>query len=53
MLNILPNSMAMVLTGTDRLSSRSDGMETLLLIVGLAFAGVLVWAIQRSGRTTA
>jgi hypothetical protein len=29
-----------------------SGFEFVLLLAGLAFAGVLVWAIQRSGRST-
>lgn len=28
------------------------GSEFVLLLVGLGFAGLLVWAIQRSGKTT-
>jgi len=28
------------------------GTELILLLVGVAFAGVIVWAIQRSGRPT-
>jgi hypothetical protein len=27
-----------------------DGFEIVLLLAGVAFAGVLVWAIERSGR---
>ncbi|HEX4320515.1 MAG TPA: hypothetical protein VHZ52_06410 [Acidobacteriaceae bacterium] len=28
------------------------GAGYVLLLIGIAFAGLLVWAIQRSGRTT-
>jgi hypothetical protein len=28
------------------------GADYILLLIGLAFAGLLVWAIQRSGRST-
>jgi len=28
------------------------GTEVVLLLVGLGFAGLLVWAIQRSGKPT-
>jgi hypothetical protein len=28
------------------------GAGYVLLLIGLAFAGLLIWAIQRSGRTT-
>jgi hypothetical protein len=28
------------------------GADAILLIIGLGFAGLLVWAIQRSGKST-
>jgi len=43
--------MAMLLLHGFHLGGRG-GTQTVLLIVGLGFAGLLVWAIQRSGRST-
>ena len=35
-----------------RFGGGRGGAEFGLLLIGLAFAGVLVWAIQRSGKPT-
>jgi hypothetical protein len=41
-----------LLRGFHGFHSRHGGMDIVLLLVGLGFAGVLVWAIQRSGKPT-
>jgi hypothetical protein len=48
----LKSTLAIVLMRDDHFSGRNDGAEMILLLVGLAFAGLLVWAIQRTGRST-
>jgi hypothetical protein len=52
MINMTSLSLAAMLMRADHFDGRNDGAEMVLLIVGLVFAGVLVWAIQRSGRRT-
>jgi hypothetical protein len=44
------NSLALLLLHGYRLGGRG-GADFVLLLIGLGFAGLLVWAIQRSGKS--
>jgi hypothetical protein len=46
------SSLATILLRGHHFGGGRSGAEYVLLLVGLGFAGVLVWAIQRSGRST-
>jgi hypothetical protein len=50
MTQITSDSLAMMRFG--HLGGRGGGAEIVLLLVGLCFAGLLFWAIGRSGRST-
>jgi hypothetical protein len=50
MLTMNPNALALLYRF--RFGGGHGGGEIALLLAGLAFAGVLVWAIQRSGKST-
>jgi hypothetical protein len=52
MLNAISNSLAASVVHGFRFGGGRGGAEVVLLLVGLGFAGLLVWAIQRSGRPT-
>jgi hypothetical protein len=45
-----PSSLAVLLLRGDHFGR--GGADSVLLLIGLVFAGVLVWAIQRSGKRT-
>ncbi|WP_263358432.1 hypothetical protein [Acidicapsa ligni] len=45
--------LAFILLRGHRFGGAHGNAEFVLLLVGLGFAGVLVWAIQRSGKNTA
>jgi hypothetical protein len=48
-----PKALALIYRHGDHFGGRRGNSEILLILVGLAFAGVLVWVIQRSGKPTA
>jgi hypothetical protein len=50
MTTLAMNSFAMMRFG--HFGGRGGGAEVVLLLVGLCFAGLLFWAIGRSGRST-
>jgi hypothetical protein len=50
MSNFAMHSLAMMRFG--HFGGRGGGTEVVLLLVGLCFAGLLFWAIGRSGRST-
>jgi hypothetical protein len=47
-----PNALALIYRHGYRIGGGRGSAEVVLLLVGLVFAGVLVWAIQRSGKPT-
>jgi hypothetical protein len=49
---IMANMLAASFIHGYRFGGGRGGAEFGLLLIGLAFAGVLVWAIQRSGKST-
>ena len=52
MLSAASYSLAVSVFDLFRFGSGRGGAEFVLLLVGLGFAGVLVWAIERGGRRT-
>ena len=52
MITNFSSPMAMLLFGRFHAGGGRGGSEVVLLLIGLGFAGLLVWAIQRSGRST-
>jgi hypothetical protein len=46
------SSLALFLMDAFRFGGRGGGGFVVLLLIGLIFAGVLVWAIQSSGKST-
>jgi hypothetical protein len=46
------SSSSLVLMNLARFGGRGSA-DFFLLLIGLVFAGVIVWAIERSGKTTA
>jgi hypothetical protein len=51
-MNTSPNSIAVFAMRGGHFSAARGTTETVLLLIGLAFAGLLVWAIEHSRRTT-
>jgi hypothetical protein len=47
-----PNSLALLILHGYHYGGGRGGGEFVLLLIGLGFAGLLVWAIQRSGKST-
>lgn len=45
-------SLGLFLVRDFHLRGGRGGMDIVLLLIGLAFAGVLVWVIERSGKRT-
>jgi hypothetical protein len=50
MMNTSSSSLAMLTLA--RFGGGRGGAGFVLLLIGLAFAGLLVWAIERSGKST-
>jgi hypothetical protein len=47
------HSLALLLLHGYRFGGGRSGTEAWLLLIGLGFAGLLVWVIQRSGKSAA
>jgi len=47
-----PSSLALLILHGYHFGGGRGGGEFVLLLIGLGFAGLLVWAIQRSGKST-
>jgi hypothetical protein len=52
MMNSSSSSLATLFLRGPHFGGGRGGSEFVLLLIGLGFAGLLVWAIQRSGRST-
>jgi hypothetical protein len=52
MFHAISNSLAASVFHGFRFGGGRGGTQVILLVVGLGFAGLLVWAIQRSGKST-
>jgi len=52
MMTISSSSLALLLLHGYHFGRGRGGADGVLLLIGLGFAGLLVWAIQRSGRST-
>ena len=52
MMSISSSSLALAFYRGFRFGGGHRGSEYVLLLIGVGFAGLLVWAIQRSGKST-
>jgi len=48
----ISNSLAAFYLDLYRFGGGRSGTQAVLLLVGLGFAGLVIWAIQRSGKPT-
>ena len=47
-----PNSLASFVVRSGHFGAARGTTEIVLLLIGLAFAGLIVWAIERNGKAT-
>jgi hypothetical protein len=51
-MNISPSSQASLVLRGSHFGAARGTTEVVLLLIGLAFAGLIVWAIERNGKAT-